>query len=334
MNEVLFPADTVLRLAWPGALALLFLPWLARRQKASAVDHETSVAIRLPLAGALPKPSNHGPPRTMSGSRCRVSPVIWAAYGFLVLAAARPQSADENAERLASGRDVLLVLDVSASMQTRDLTTGQQMLTRLEAAKQFGSRFLNRRPGDRAGLIVFGSRPYLYTPLTYDLRAVGQAIESMTAGFAGAETALGDAVGLAVGSLQKNESGPGVVRGAVVVLITDGASNRGALSPQQAAWLAAQRGVRIHALGIGAVPDETTLRSLAEQGGGHYARATDGPTVAAFFERIEALEPAAREQAKDGRASHWRDAYPLPLAVAILLLLVSALPIRRMVVAR
>ena len=309
-----------LRLAWPLALAMLALPWLVSYLRSRrAAGNDAAAAIYLPFADALPLDEKNGRRAHADPAKRHHSLFFWGVYGLLVLASARPQWLEESPRRMASGRDLLIVLDVSASMQTRDLKSGATTLTRLEAASRLGRRFLERRPGDRAGLIVFGSRPYLYTPMTHDLPALGQALDGVAVGLAGPETALGDALGLAVNTLAGE--GPKVQGplGKVAIVISDGASNRGALSPQQAAWVAAQRGVRIHALGIGSDPDEATLNLLAEQGGGHYARATDAPAVTAFFAQVEALEPAAREAAEASRL-RWHEAYWLPLSLAILLL--------------
>jgi Ca-activated chloride channel family protein len=315
-----------LRLAWPVALLLLVLPWLAGRFLPNrAAGHDDTAAIYLPFADALP-PGENSATLVRAARPLRFPLFFWAVFGLLVLACARPQWLEESPRRLVSGRDVLLVLDVSASMQTRDLKTETTTLTlplpltRLDAASRLGRRFLERRPGDRAGLIVFGSRPYLYTPLTHDLPALGQALDSVAVGLAGPETALGDALGLAVNTLAGEENPSRRPLGKVAIVISDGASNRGALSPQQAAWVAAQRGVRIHALGVGSDPDEATLKMLAEQGGGHYARATDVAAVAAFFAQVETLEPATRDAA-EARWLRWHEAYWFPLGAAILLLL-------------
>ena len=314
-----------LRLAWPAALALLALPWLAGYFLPHRAAGNDAAAIYLPFAGALPTTVNSG--RSVSGGAINrgLSPVLWAVYGLLVLASARPQWLEDSPRRLVSGRDVLIVLDVSASMQTRDLKADAMTLTRLEAATRLSRRFLERRPGDRAGLIVFGSRPYLYTPLTHDLPALGQALEGVAAGLAGPETALGDALGLAVKTLAGDDATALRPTGKVAILISDGASNRGALSPQQAAWVAAQRGVRVHALGVGSEPDEATLKMIAEQGGGHYARATDAPAVAAFFAQVDGLEPVVRDAAETRRL-RWHDGYWLPLGLAIVLLFARELP--------
>lgn len=319
-----------LRLAWPLVLLLLPLPWLLarwqQRRRPWSPLLPPAAALRLPFADALPVSAR----LPESPGRCQVQFAGFLVFALLLLAAARPQWVDPADLRPASGRDVLLLLDVSASMQTRDLSADGVALSRLAAATRFGRAFLDRRPGDRAGLIVFASRPYLYVPLTYDLAAVGAALDSAEVGLAGEKTALGDALGLAVKTLSgasgeatsaaasPSASAP-ASGGAVAVLISDGANTTGALSPQQAAWLASQRRVRVHALGVGAAPDETALRALAEQTGGAYARASDAAGVGAFFARLDALEPTRRPS--EPPTGSRRELYGLPLALAALLLL-------------
>lgn len=311
------------RLAWPLALILLFLPLLFRRHEAPAMPTDPG-AIRLPFVARLPRLAEPGSVREPSG---KADPVAFGNfYGglvfvLLVLAAARPQMIDEADRRPASGRDLLILLDVSASMKTADLKTEQGEWSRLAVAARFGRLFLERRPGDRAGLIVFASRPYLYVPMTYDLAAVGAAIESAPPGLAGEKTALGDALALAVNTLagDPERAAPAA---AVAVLISDGANTAGVLTPEQATWIAAQRKVRVHALMVGGAPETDALRMIAEQTGGSYARATDSRAVGEFFARIDQLESMERDDRPGGARA--RELYPMPLLAALLLLTLAA----------
>ena len=321
------------RLAWPLALFLLLLPFLPllfrRGEGAEAKSDSTDSirlamtnasnslgAIRLPFAPCLPHAA--APKRARhAGAAARSDLVGGLIFVLLVLAAARPQWIDEADRRPASGRDLLILLDVSASMKTADLKTEQGKLSRLAVAARFGRAFLDRRPGDRAGLIVFASRPYLYVPMSYDLAAVGSALEAAAPGLAGEKTALGDALALAVKTLT-GDSGRPAPAGAVAVLISDGANTAGELTPEQAAWIAAQRQVRVHALMVGGAPEIDVLRAIAEQTGGSYARATDSRAVGEFFARIDQLEALARDDTPAGARPH--ELYPLPLLAALLVL--------------
>lgn len=344
MSALLAQIGPNFQLAWPLVLLLLPLPWLLALLPGRGEDPASDAgagAIRLPFADAL---ATTAMPPAMAARRERPGLLGSLIFALIVLAAARPQWIDPVAARPVSGRDLLLLLDVSASMQTRDLKADGVSLSRLAAATRVGRRFLEARPGDRAGLIIFASRPYVYAPLTYDLPAVGTALGSAEVGLAGEQTALGDALALAVKTLS-NQSGDsrkggedsasgqsGQSRsnrvtppaGAVAVLVSDGANTAGTLSPQQAAWLASQRQVRVHALGVGSGADETALRTVAEQTGGTYALATDAAGVSAFFARIDQLEPALRavDSGEPGAASV-REFYVLPLALAALLLVLQ-----------
>jgi Ca-activated chloride channel family protein len=307
--------------AWPWALALLAV--LPVALAAGGRGPEAAPALRLPFR-----------PPAGAGAAVRSRPGVagLVVCALLALAAARPQWIVGGELRPASGRDLLLVLDVSASMGTRDLRDGARALTRLDAATRLAARFLAARPGDRAGLVVFGDRPYLYVPPSYDLAAVGRALEALAPGVAGERTALGDALAFAVrtlsgGDTEGGNGGDSVARrpaaSAAVVLVTDGAHNAGALTSAQAAWLAARAGVRVHALAVGAAADAAGLAEIAAQTGGVAAPATDAAAMAAFFERVGALEPAVAPGTDLGAGA--RELYPLPLAAALLVLAASVL---------
>jgi Ca-activated chloride channel family protein len=298
-------------LAWPWWLLALPLPWLARRLLSPA----TGVALRVPCLPARAEAAESG--------RARVALWIAAlAWLLLLLAAARPQAPADAGNELARGRDLMLAFDLSASMGHVDLLLDGQALERLGAARKLADAFLQKRNGDRVGLIVFGSQAYLHTPLTGDLQAVREALASTEVGLAGPETALGDAIALAVKHMQGLPD-----QDRVLLVLTDGASNAGTLALPRAAWLAQRAGVRIHLIGVGVAAsgnslDESTLRNIAAQTGGTYARATDGPSLRAFLQSIDTLEssglavPAPRPP---------RELYAWPLGLALLLAGATAL---------
>ena len=302
--------------AWPWCFLALPLPWLLRRLLAPVED---GAALWVPqLPAGLDAARTHRP-----GWPLGVASLAWL---LLVLAAARPQLPGEFQVPSVSGRNLMLAFDVSASMSTRDLRLGDQTMARLQVARTLADDFLQRRQGDRVGLIVFGSQAYLHTPLTFDLDAVRTALATMEAGFAGPETALGDAIGLATKHLK-----PLPEKNRALVLLTDGANTTGTLTPARAAWLAQREGVRIHVIGIGATPvmkaqasapaiglDEATLQQIVEQSGGSYLRATDSAAIEGFFRRLEQLEPSTGGTA----VGHpQRALYPWPLGLALVLTL-------------
>lgn len=309
------------RLAWPAALLLVAVPvalaWLQRR-RAGPGSAAGAAAIRLPLAVVL-KP-HRAPVRATAIA-------FWGAYACLVIAAARPQWVEWADPQPVSGRDLLVVIDVSASMGTRDLRLGDDRLSRIDGARRAAIEVVSRRPGDRVGLLVFSGQAYLHVPLTFDTAATLAAIDALETGFAGPTTAFGDALALAVRTLVDSAGTGRAPAGSVVVLLTDGWQTGGGLSPAQASWLASRAGVRVHALGIGAAVDDAPLRDMAAQTGGAFARVTDGDGLAAFLARLDAVEARRRDATRPSTAA--RELYVWPLLAALALLAVNALRRRR-----
>lgn len=290
----------MLELGWPWLFALLPLPLIAARMLPRARGL-ISTALHLPHLGvALPQ-------------QAEVSAVPWLrrafallAWALLVLAAARPQwlGAPEDVPR--SGRDLLLAVDTSGSMSIEDMQLGGQPAPRFAAIQAIATDFIHRREGDRVGLILFGTRAYLLVPLTFDLKTVGKQLTDSTIGLAGRETAIGDAVGLAVKRLRDRPENQ-----RVMVLLTDGVNTSGELDPNKAIDLAAANKVRIYTIGIGADAmrvssmfgsrvvnpsadlDEKMLSTMADKTGGRYFRARNSEELADIYRSIDKLEPAA-----------------------------------------
>ena len=299
--------------AWPWLFLALPLPWVARLLLPPA---EGGLALRVPR---LPDAGGHVMPAT---THLWLAALAWL---LLVVAAARPQMPGEPIP-VRGGSDLMIAFDVSMSMSATDLKHGDATVERLHAARALAGDFLARREGDRIGLVVFGAQAYLHTPLTYDLHAVRAALDSVQAGLAGKETALGDAIALSVKYLKNL---PDNAR--VLVLLTDGAHTAGALDPSRAAWLAQREGVRIHTVGVGASSDldEAALKDIAKRTGGSYARATDSQAIAAFFAGVERAETSVRNDT----LRPMRELYPWPLALACLLAAARAWRTRREVAA-
>lgn len=310
--------------AWPWMFLLLPLPWLVRRWLPPAAPGD---ALRVPSLddfGAAPLRGDTVEAVQTPDPRLELWLTL-AIWLLLVAAAARPQWIDEAAPMPVSGRDLMIAFDVSASMGTPDLRLDGRPLDRLQVARTLASDFIARRDGDRVGLIVFGDRAYLHTPLTHDLAAVRAALATADVGLAGRATALGDAIGLA--AARQSEVGDS---DKVLILLTDGANTSGNLAPVQAGWIAARARLRIHAVGLGAPRagasgnalegvsssdlDEVTLRRIAEQTGGSYHRAADAEALAAFYRLIDELEPAARD---DASLRPVRELHPWPLGLAL-----------------
>ena len=229
------------QLEWPLTLLLLPLPALVY----FLLPAQQQVALRVPALDDF---------RFGASTRIRMQPRRWQqwlsllAWLLLVLAASRPQWLGETVEIPLSGRDLMLAVDLSDSMRTADFILEGEQVNRLQATRQVASRFIERRRGDRLGLILFGSQAYLQTPLTFDRATVATLLDEAVIGIAGRETAIGDAIGMALKRLQGRE-GEGVL-----ILLTDGANTAGQVSPQKATELAAQQGLRIHTIGVGGAP--------------------------------------------------------------------------------
>jgi Ca-activated chloride channel family protein len=281
--------------AWPWVIVLLPLPWLLRRWLRPVAPGQ---ALHLPQPGVRLA--------SVAGKRASgLTPWLLAlAWLCLLAAAARPQWVGPPQAQQRSGRALMLAVDLSGSMRTGDMQLAGQDVSRFEAVETIASDFIARRAGDELGLVLFGSRAFLVTPLTYDLDAVRAQLKGSAVGLAGTETAIGDAIAVAV----KRLAGlPQQAR--VLVLLTDGVNNAGNIAPEQAAAAAKAAGVRVYTIGVGAtqmrVPDffgmrlvnpsadldEAMLTKIAQDTGGRFFRATDTHELAAAYRTIDTLEP-------------------------------------------
>ena len=215
-----------LTFAWPLVLLLLPLPMLSLRLLPRAAS-DPSAALRVPF---LPLLNEAGLFRTGSRpARWRrvVAIVAWVA---LVIAAARPQVLGDAVQLPVTGRSLMLAVDISGSMINEDMQLGGRQVSRVTAVKALAADFLQRRSGDRVGLILFGREAYLQAPLTLDRRTVATLLGEAQVGLAGKETAIGDAIGLAVKRLRDQPE-----QNRVLILLTDGANTAGAVDPRKAA---------------------------------------------------------------------------------------------------
>lgn len=207
-----------------------------------------------------------------------------------------------------SGRDLMLAVDLSGSMQMQDFENHGHRVDRLTALKWIAGDFIERRKGDRIGLILFGTHAYLQTPLTFDLSTVKQLLNESAVGLAGNETALGDAIGLAVKQLRDSPH-----KSRVLILLTDGNSNAGELTPEKAAEIASHAQLKIYTVAIGSKEmvvqtifgpqrvnpsanlDEKTLKMVAEKTGGEYFRANNTEELARIYQHIDRVEVIERD---------------------------------------
>jgi len=258
------------------------------------------------------------------------------AWLLLVFAASRPQWLGESIAIPISGRDLMLAVDLSDSMRTADFKIEGKQVNRLQATKQVASQFIERRRGDRLGLILFGTQAYLQTPLTFDSKTVDRLLQESAIGLAGERTAIGDAIGLAIKRLDLESENSNVL-----VLMTDGANTAGEVTPMKAAQLAARRGLKIYTIGIGADEqiestwfglrrvnpsaqlDEKTLRAIASLSGGRYFRARDTEELAEIYGLLDELEPLPSDTE---RLRPVRALFVWPLALALVLTAALMLP--------
>lgn len=233
--------------------------------------------------------------------------LVWL---LLVFALAGPRWIGPPKSISREGYNIMMALDLSGSMEIPDMILHGQPASRLSIVKNAAEQFVRDRSGDKIGLILFGTRAYLQTPLTYDRHAILLRLEDATAGLAGKTTSIGDAVGLAVKRLDEIPQ-----KGRIIILLTDGANNSGVLAPLKAAELAKEEGIKIYTIGLGSEADsralgsdflmqnpaadldEATLKKMANMTGGRYFRATDTESLHSIYKMINQLETISQEQA-------------------------------------
>jgi len=297
----------------PWALFLLPLPLIVWKFFPRAQQQQA--ALRVPFFRDIATDIS-----TQSHKSLRKRREFWllsALWFLLIGAACAPHWIGDAVSLPATGRDLMMAVDLSGSMQTPDMQIdglqGNQQVERVVAVKTVVDDFIRQREGDRIGLILFASRAYVQSPLTFDRDTVRKFLRESQIGFAGEETAIGDAIGLAVKRLRTR---PGERH--VLILLTDGANNSGATSPLAAAKVAADNQIVIYTVGVGAdeltLPglfgtslgarrvnpsadlDENALQGIAKATGGRYFRARDPKELAEIYRLLDELEPIADKQ--------------------------------------
>lgn len=305
---------------WPWVFLLLPAPYLAYRflPPYEAEQH----ALRVPFFARLttllgPRAAERA--RTRSHLRLVGLLAVWLAT---LTALARPYVQGAPVERQTAARDLLLAVDLSGSMAETDL--GAEKATRLSVVKRVVGEFIARRKGDRIGLIVFGTSPFVQVPFTHDTSVVQKLLDETDVGMAGPKTALGDAVGLALDVLARSDA-----KSRVVMVLTDGNDTGSNVPPVQAARIAAARGVTLHVIGVGdprAAGEEAlntaVLTRMTDLTGGRFFRANDAQSLDEAYKTLDRLEPIAhRTTAYQPKQA----ALQAPLAVVIGLLGLAAL---------
>ncbi len=293
-----FLESGTLEFYWYWAILIWPLPFLFRLLPPHKV---TTQALRVPFYSRIAELPKAVISHKIYSKSLIPATIVWS---LIVLAAMRPQWVGEAIELPVSGRSVMLAVDLSGSMKEKDLDIEGMPVTRLEVVKYVLRPFIERRKGDRLGLILFGDQAYLQTPLTFDRQTLVKMLEESELGLAGQRTAIGNAIGLAVKRMKDLTDTQ-----KVLVLLTDGQNTAGKVSPEDAGILAAENGIRIHTIGVGADEawvrtflgtqkinpsselDEVLLQSLASGTGGNYFRARSTDELEKIYSIIDAIEP-------------------------------------------
>jgi len=253
---------------------------------------------------------------------------------FLILALARPQWGDCKVNITTEGVNIILALDLSESMRALDFKKNKKIVTRLEAVKTVVRKFIMKREGDRIGMVVFGSNAFTQLPLTRDYNTIAFILDKLKIGAAGPKTAIGDAIGISLKRLEDIQS-----KSNIIILLTDGKSNSGELSWQDATKIAAQKNVKIYAIGVGTTGeapflvdglfgqryvyqkvdvDLEALKQIAEETSGEFFEARDLKSLEQIYEMINSLEKTKVDVEK---WVEYKELYPVLLITGLLILL-------------
>lgn len=317
----------MIKFAWFWIVVILPLPIIM--QYLLPVFNTTGSALKVPFFSRM------GTLSTSVRNKSKKNIFAYIIWCLLVIAAMRPQYLGEPLGIPITGRDILMAVDISKSMSTPDFDINGEQVIRLDVVKAVASKFIERRKGDRIGLILFGSRAYLHAPLTFDRLTVKQLLLEAEIGFAGNGTAIGDAIGISLKRLKEYDK---VNR--VLVLLTDGQNTAGEISPKRATQLAKLEKLKIYTIGIGAEKmsintlfgrqtinpskelNESMLRSMAKKTGGQYFRAKDTESLEKIYEKLDSLEPVSKD---DQFYRNIAELYHYPLALALAMSVLIAL---------
>ena len=301
----LLNGDTAFELYWPWLLLLLPLPWLVTfKRKLAAPSY---LAPHLPIYDTAKSLGFGRVSHDQSIPKWK-SMVLILAWFSLVIALCRPTYIGDQVDIPLSGRDLMLAIDISPSMEEKDMQLKGRPVTRLELVKKVVTDFVENRSGDRIGLVLFGSQPYVQSPLSFDTVTVNTLLQEAYLGMAGNATAIGDALTLGVKRLRQRPE-----QSRVLILLSDGANTAGEIPPEKAAQFAAKENIKIYTVGIGADEmiqqslfgsrkvnpsadlDEEMLKQLAELTNGQYFRAKSSEELTEIYQLINDLEPVEQE---------------------------------------
>lgn len=326
MIEALLGNSNYLQFQWPQIAWLLPLPILMRWLPGA---YHWRTALQIPFYKSIESIKT---PLMANGYSLMRHLSLWSLWCLLVISASRPIWVGEAIHLPTQGRDLMIAVDISGSMDAKDMRDGGRWIRRINAVKNVVGKFIQQRQGDRMGLILFGEVPYLQAPLSFDLKTVYTLLLEAELGFAGQKTAIGDAIGLAIKRLYERPT-----KNRVLILLTDGANNAGKIDPIQSAKLAANEGIRIYTVGVGAdtLPsglfgfsrrrnqelDEPTLKEISKISGGTYYRARNPQELKNIYTTLNRLEPLQQEDElfrPKAELFHW------PLGLALISAMLAA----------
>lgn len=318
--------------ALPAIFFLFPLPWLVHVSLRQTQPPGTS-ALKVPFFNRILQLTQQQSELLGNGKLHKLLALL--AWILLLIAASGPQWLADPIALPQKGRDIMIAVDLSGSMRLNDMQLHNRRVDRLTMVKSVANKFIQQRRGDRLGLILFGSKAYLQTPLTFDNKTISNMLDDASIGLAGQQTALGDSIALAVKRLMKVPQ-----KNRVLILLTDGRNNTGVFSPKEAANIAKKNHVKIYTIGLGAnqliVPgvfgarvvnpsanlDEKTLQNIAHITGGLFFRAKNTENLQKIYQIIDKLEPIKHNKAFYRPITSY---YHWPLALAMLISLYLAL---------
>lgn len=312
----------MMEFAWPYVFLMLAAPFVLERMT-RAVKNMSGAAVKVPFFTQV-KSLRAGKSSAFGPSAPLQKAWLYAAWFFLVCAAARPQLPIGLQGYRFPVRDIVLAIDISASMKSEDFQVTQDLsIQRMDGVQSVADEFISKRKGDRVGLIVFGGQANLYVPLTLDYTAARTMLQTLSAGLLGGMTAIGDAIGLSVRYLKESQA-----QHKVVVLLTDGLNNAGNIMPADALKSAVAEKVRIYVIGVGNPNnvkdglDERLLKTIAAQSGGAYYFAGSQADLKKAYDEIAAAEPLSEAEAF---LVPKKELYPYPLFVFLTMMSLSGL---------
>ena len=317
-------------LAYPWVLTALPLPWLVWRF--FRLHKTQSKSVRIPFFSRLVDVAGARPEAGASVVKKHPFQVVVAVcvWSLLLFAATKPMYIGDPIIKELAARDVMLAVDISGSMETADLANAEgKTIERLAAVKEVLLKFITDREEDRIGLIVFGSRAYVQVPFTRDLSAAKELLNSVQVGMAGPQTALGDAVGLAIRTFERSD-----VEQRMLIILTDGSDTASKMTPLNAAAIAAQKGVKIFTIGIGNPDAEgeervdfDVLREMAKRASGKFFTSDDQESLLRVYQEIDSSVPRKTKTLSyrpERSLLHW------PAGAACMVILLSYLVLLRL----